>query len=238
MRDNGTPIALGVVALLTAGAALSSRRGGSQRGPGPQDRSYLPPFRDVKEVLDNGYTVDEVSDTFPDAISFPSSDVVGVIINTRDAGSFLLVDRGGRAQVVNQGRGSRAAAAAAGVSLASTAATGLLVYMGYRFIKKMAKKKLSRFVQLDRAAQVQMLRDEAAKQGSILFPSGYIARFAWTAALKDPQRAATIAQFIEEFVQEHGEEAEAAADLALAANVPGSGPAMAMQRAARHQREG
>ena len=246
MDHNGTPIALGVVALL-AGAAAVSSRAGSQRGPAPSGRSYLPRLDDLREILNLDYSVDEVTDVFPDAISFPPGDVVGVIISTRDGGDWLLTEVRGmaRAKPLSGGSGNRrgsrvAPVAAAGAvgGMTATAINGLILYMGYRFIKMLARKRMAKFVELDRQGQVKMLREEAAKQGSLLFPSGYVSRFAWKAILKDQERAETLAEFIQDFVEKHGDEAEAAADLALAANVPGTGAAMALQRAAKDQRGG
>jgi hypothetical protein len=224
MKNNGALLALGGAALLAGVSIASSRSGSGYRMPaGGGDFSNHPTLDEVQELISNDYSVDEITDVFPDSVSFPSGDVVGVLIHTRDRGPFLLTERGGGAVLRQVARGGSA-------SVAVTGATALLTYLGYSFIKGLARKKSQRFLAADLDGQIEMLREEGGLNRRWFDPRAKISRTFIRMFLSDRDRAETLAETVATFLRKHGKDAEKAADLALATHMKSGAVIMAAAR--------
>lgn len=221
--DNGAIIALGGVALLAGAAVASSRAGSGYRMPaGPGDAPSHPTFAELQELLDLSYSVDDITDVFPDSVRWPDGNVAGVLIETRDRGPVLIVDGHGGAVLGHPAPGRSGSASAAGTALA-----GLVTYLAYGFVKSLARKKSQRFLAADMDTKIEMLRESSGLNRKWWDFRGKLSRPFIRAFLADRDRAETLAETIDDFLRKHGKDAEKVADMALAANMKNGAVIMA-----------
>ena len=229
MKDNGTALAIGAVALLAGASAAASSRSGSgfrmDSQPGrPQrpKRPKLPTVEEVRELIDKyRYDVDGITDVYPDHVSFPPDpSVSGVVIDTT-GGRFLLQDGSDGVARMTPLRPRRGSAA-----FGASAAVGVGGFIAYKLVKGFAKRRMDQYLRADMDEKIEMVRKAAGTDRKWWDPRGKLTRPMVRRFLSDRGNAEAVAGTIDDLLRRHGRDAEAIADVAIASKLKG-GPALA-----------
>jgi hypothetical protein len=88
LRVSGATLTLASVAAL---AVAGARRGSAFLAPERSEGSRPPTRREVEDLIDLGYSVDQIVDVYPEHVRWPPGDMVGVYIQAAE-GDLLLQD--------------------------------------------------------------------------------------------------------------------------------------------------